>query len=196
MDDAPLNCLRKREYVEQILSFFLNDFPADEMEGLPLVIDCRGHLRTLGLTETPLYIAGQSWDLEVFSDHLEWFVDTKLVRNLNLIENEVTGLHYMDNKSFTSELDKYISAKTVNGELKLRRRNTGTLTDTWLQAVFSRLLTSNIRNLQFEIRGIPLFLIKITSSTLWVTHPRHYYFIHKSDLRRHLWSYRFQSLQE
>lgn len=156
MDDAPLNCLRKREYVEQILSFFLNDFPADEMEGLPLVIDCRGHLRTLGLTETPLYIAGQSWDLEVFSDHLEWFVDTKLVRNLNLIENEVTGLHYMDNKSFTSELDKYISSKTVNGELKLRRRNTGTLTDTWLQAVFSRLLASNIRNLQFEIRGIPL----------------------------------------
>jgi sacsin len=156
IETAPRACLRKREYIKQILRFCLSDSPKKGIYGLPLVIDYRGHIRTAGLTKSPLYLMGQPWDLEVFSDHPEWFVDPSLLENLNQAETKYVGLPSMDSKCFVSELSKYIAEKAENGEPKMSTGTAGTLTDAWLQAVFSRLLESDLDKLKNEIIEIPL----------------------------------------
>ena len=153
---APRACLQKREYVVQIFRFCLSDSPEDGIRGLPLIIDCRGHLRTVGLTDTPLYLAGLEWDLDIFPDHPEWFVDPDLVRSLDLAAVEEANLLDMDSECFMRELAKYVFAQAEDGALKLSTAAVGPLTDAWLQAVFNRLLDSDLKALGSDLSKIPL----------------------------------------
>ena len=73
LEEAPRPCLQKREYVIPISRFCLSDDPGEEISGLPLVIDHRGHLRTVGVTK--LFLSKSKWDLHVFCDNPDWFVD-------------------------------------------------------------------------------------------------------------------------
>ncbi|WP_404357088.1 DUF3883 domain-containing protein [Methylotuvimicrobium sp. KM1] len=159
--DTPLNlapraCLQKREYIEQIFRFCLKDQPGETIAGLPLVIDCRGHLRTVGFTELPLYLANTSLDLEVFWDHQEWFVDMEFANYVGLSASDGINVLDMNDECFVRELEKYVSTHSKNGQLKMIRSSAGTLTDSWLRAVFKRLLDSELRGLKDEIKSIPL----------------------------------------
>jgi sacsin len=153
---APRACLRKRDYIIKIFSFCLRDDPEDGLRGLPLVIDCRGHLRTVGLTENPLYISETSWDMDVFWDRPEWFVDPDFAQEVKLPAMEHSSLLNMDSENFVRELAGYVSAQTRDGGLKLNRARVGALTDVWLRAVFSRLLESNLDKLESDLNNIPL----------------------------------------
>lgn len=148
-------CLRKRSHVEQILSFCLSDNPENnEVCGLPLVIDTRGYLRTLGKTESPLYLAEYRRDIEVFMDYPDWFVEWEFAYELKLSEMEDIGLLKMDSTRFQQELAKYVSGQEINSEIKMSAAKTGPFTDRWLQAAFDRLLNSDLD--ESIITGIPL----------------------------------------
>jgi sacsin len=156
---APRGCLRKRDYIEQIFRFCLSDHPEDDITGLPLAIDCRGHLRTVGFTDSPLYLVEKSWDLEVFWDRQNWFVDFDLVNNVELSAAKGAKLFDMDSERFVSELAAYVSAQNANNaneDLRMREGAFGFLTDTWLRAVFKRLLKSDLSKLKNEVNEIPL----------------------------------------
>ena len=149
-------CLRKREYVALIFRFCLSDNPKDGLCGLPLVIDCRGHLRTVGLTEDPLFIEGTSKDRDVFWDRPERFVDPEFAQVVKLAAMEEARLLVMDSEIFVRELADYVSAQVRDGGLKLNRARVGALTDGWLCTVFSRLLESNLDKLESALNRIPL----------------------------------------
>ena len=156
IDHAPHTYLQKREFIEQILRFCLSDSPKDDIRGLPLLIDCASHIRTVGVTELPLYLMDYSRDLEVFAEYPEWFVDTNFAKELNLVEIPTAGLVRMDGTRFVKELSKYVSAKNKNKKLKMSTDISGVFTDKWLQAVFNRLLGVNLNNLKDDICKIPL----------------------------------------
>jgi sacsin len=153
---APRACLRKRDYIEQIFRFCLSDYPENDISGLPLAIDSRGHLRTLGFTVSPLYLAGKSWDLEVFWDRQNWFVDFDFANNVGLSEAKGAKLFDMDSERFVSELAAYVSAQNANEDLRMKEGAFGSLTDTWLRAVFKRLIESDLSKLKSEVNKIPL----------------------------------------
>jgi len=153
---APRACLRRREHVTKIVRFCLSDDPNDGIRGLPMVIDCRGHLRTVGLTDDPLYIAGMSLDQDVFRDHPEWFVDPAFAREVELPATGEARLLHMDSEWFVRGLADYVSAQVGDGEPKLNRARAGALTDAWLRAVFSRLLESDLNGLGSNLNEIPL----------------------------------------
>lgn len=154
--DAPRACLRKRELVTQIFRFCLSDDPEGGIRGLPLVIDCRGHLRTAGLTDNLLYISGMSWDLDIFWDHPEWFVDLDFAREFVIPATEEARLLEMNAERFVHELADYVSAQVEDGPPKLNTGRVGAFTDTWLRSVFNRLLESNMDGLGSAINEIPL----------------------------------------
>jgi len=153
---APRACLQKREYVEKIFRFCLKDLPGEKITGLPLLIDCRGHLRTVGFTELPLYLANTSLDLEIFWDCPDWFVDMEFANAVDLSATDGAKLLDMDDECFVKELGKYVSKNSQNGQLKMKRNSAETLTDSWLSNVFKRLLDSELGWLKDEIKSIPL----------------------------------------
>jgi sacsin len=154
--NAPRACLRKREHVRQIVRFCLSDDPKNGIHGLPLVIDCRGHLRTAGLTDRPLYISEISHDLDVFWDHPEWFVDPDYAQEGGFLNAGDVGLADMDSDVFVRELADYVTALVGEGEPKLNRSGAGALTDAWLKAVFYRLLESDRDGFGSDLNEIPL----------------------------------------
>jgi sacsin len=155
---APRVCLRKYEYIEQILRFCLSDksILVNEIIGLPLIVDYGDHIRTLGLTEYPLYRKEHQMDLEVFYENPEWFV--KLDPNLNLDDQQQNKLklYNMNDKTFVKVLLEFVCKKGDVHELKMRTGTNGIFTDEWLQAVFRRLLDSNLDKINSEIESIPL----------------------------------------
>lgn len=156
LDSAPRECLRNRDFVMQIFTFCLSDSPGEGIRGLPLAIDCRGHLRTVGLTESPLYLAGHSCDHDVFFDNPEWFLDPEMARDLTLVETEKAGILEMNSERFVHELAKYVSAKVENNVVRMSGASAGILTNAWLHAVFSRLLGSDLDGLESDTQEIPL----------------------------------------
>ncbi len=156
IEAAPRACLQNREYIEKLFSFCLSDSPEEELWGLPLIIDCRGHIRTLGLTDSPLYLMEHQCDREIFWDHPEWFVDPELAKKLNLVETEYAGLLDMDSQRFVRTLCEYVAEQDQDEEIKMSNRTAGTLTDAWLQAVFRRLLESDLDNVDDNLKEIPL----------------------------------------
>ncbi len=153
---APRACLQKRENVEKIFRFCLKDQPGEKITGLPLVIDCRGHLRTIGFTELPLYLAKNSLDLEIFWDCQDWFVDMEFANAVDLSATDDAKLLDMDDECFVQELGKYVSKNSQNGQTNLKRSSVGTLSDSWLRTVFKRLLDSELGWLKDELKSIPL----------------------------------------
>lgn len=148
IDHAPHTYLQKREFIEQILRFCLSDSSKNEIRGLPLLIDCTNHIRTVGLAESPLYLVDSQRDLEIFAEYPEWFVDPKFARELDLIEIPAAGLLRMDGTKFVKELSEYVSEKNKTKSLKMSTDISGVLTDKWLQEVFTRLLGINLNNLK------------------------------------------------
>jgi sacsin len=153
---APRACLQKKDNIELILSFCLKDRPEEYIVGLPLVIDCRGYLRTVGFTDSPLYLVQSEWDIEIFWDRQDWFVDLNFAKELGLFETKGPGLLAMDSDCFVRELANYVSGLFTDEELKMRRGKVGALTDKWLCSVFKRLLKSDISSLKSEVNKIPL----------------------------------------
>lgn len=153
---APRSCLRKWEHVIKILRFCLSDAPGDELCGLPLVIDTRGNLRTIGLTEEPLYISEKSWDMDVFGDCQGWFVDPAFAKDGGLSAIDEARLFDMDSECFVRKLADYVSTQVGNGKPKFNKGGSGALTDAWLRSVFSRLLESDLDKLMSDLNEIPL----------------------------------------
>jgi sacsin len=153
---APRACLRKREHVIQIACFCLSDDSEFSIRGLPLVIDCREHLRTAGFTDKPLYISRTSSDLDVFWDRPEWFVDPDFARDVDFPMADKTCLLDMDSVSFVRELAAYVSEQVGEDRPKINKARGGALTDAWLRAVFYRLLESNLEGLGSNLNEIPL----------------------------------------
>ncbi|OVE69035.1 hypothetical protein CCS79_08905 [Clostridium diolis] len=158
IDAAPRACLRKHEYIKQIFSFCLSNrpIPLKEILGLPLLVDYRGHLRTLGLTKYPLYQVGHKMDIKVFGDHPEWFINLEPCLNLTLQNQENLKLYYMNSKLFVQVLSKFVNEYGNNFGFKINTGIDGIFTDEWLQAVFTRLLDSDLNTLKDEIKKIPL----------------------------------------
>jgi sacsin len=153
---APRECLRKREYIEQILRFCLSDAPVIGVHGLPLINDCRGHLRTLGLTKYPLYMTEYQKDMEVFCNHPELFVDAGICLILNFKEQKDLLLYNMNSAHFIQMLSNYVNAYGKDIGLKMRTGVDGVFTDEWLQAVFKRLLDYDLNKFKDDIKKIPL----------------------------------------
>ncbi|MHC8440809.1 MAG: protein NO VEIN domain-containing protein [Candidatus Eutrophobiaceae bacterium] len=153
---APRACLRALDYVRDICRFCLSDNPGKDFRKLPLIIDTQDHLRTVGLTENPLYIAKSRWDIDVFLDHPEWFVDQNFARDLELSQNIDANLLEMDSGAFVTHLAEYITGKTDDGDPAFSKAKNGLFTDSWLKSVFNRLLKSNLGSLEDELYCIPL----------------------------------------
>jgi sacsin len=153
---APRGCLRSRDYVVQLLRFCLKDDPEEGIRGLPLAIDCRGYLRTIGLTDAPLYLSQHALDFDVFAEHPNWFVDPGVVVDVGLTEAEEANLLTMDADRFMHELGGYVAAVTGDDTPKLSRARSGPLTDGWLRSVFGRLLASDLDGLASDLDEIPL----------------------------------------
>ena len=153
---APRACLRSRDHVVQLLRFCLSDGPEEDICGLPLAIDCREHLRTIGLTSSPLYLTQNELDFDVFGEHPDWFVDPLLAADAKLTEVTDTNLLTMDAESFVGKLAEYVASITEDDTPQLSRAKSGPLTDEWLRSVFSRLLDSDLNGLHCELNEIPL----------------------------------------
>jgi sacsin len=152
--DAPKAYLQKQDYVYLLLDFCLSDNPKSDVNGLPLVIDCCERLRTLGLTNKPLYLKGSPlFDGEVFKDHPDWFVEPICTSKLFSFASERLRLLNMTSKNFIDELAEYVSSKTENETPKLNKNG---LSENWLNAVFSRLLESDLSTLINKLDNIPL----------------------------------------
>lgn len=156
IDAAPRACLRKRDYVVQILRFCIRDSLIRDIYGLPLIIDCCGHLRTLGLTEYPLFMAEHQKDIEVFCDNPEWFIDPEICSILNFKERKELLLYCMNSEHFVKVLSKYINEYGENLGIKMRIGIDGVLSENWIQAVFCRLIDSDLNRLTEDIKKIPL----------------------------------------
>jgi sacsin len=153
---AHRHCLRSRDHVVQLLRFCLSDDPEEDIRGLPLAIDFREHLRTIGLTSSPLYLAHSELDFDVFAEHPDWFVDPCLVADVGLKDAPDTNLLAMDAERFVDELGAYVAAITEDDSPQLGRAKSGPLTDEWLRSVFSRLLDSDLSGLKSDLNEIPL----------------------------------------
>lgn len=156
IDAAPRLSLRKRDNIIQILRFCLSEASEDELCGLPLVIDGSGNLRTLGLTEEPLYIAEKRWDMDVFWDCQKCFVHPNFVRDVGLSAIDEVNLFSMNSTRFIRKLTDYIATQVDDGKPQFNKSGYGTFTDAWLKSVFSRLLESNLEALTSDLNEIPL----------------------------------------
>lgn len=157
LQDAPRVCLRTREVIIQMLTFCISDGPIRALTGLPLFVDCRGYLRTLGLTEKELFIAGNSFDHEVFIHNPDWFIEPELVVEAQLDKVRDVALRTMDSKWFLQKLHGYVSALGDVNCLTLNSGYSGLLSDAWLQSVFNRLLATDTAGQNVEIlRQTPL----------------------------------------
>lgn len=154
--NAPRTCLQKRKYIGQIFRFCLSDNPGKDIKGLPLAIDFQNNLRTIGETETPLFLSMHDLDTEVFPDHPDWFVDPEFVKNMGLVESEDAELIQMDALQFVNVLKEYVSNQEDQGKTRLSKSRSGPLSDIWIQKVFTRLLDSEINKLRSTIEEIPL----------------------------------------
>ncbi len=139
--DAPKAYLRKQDHVLQLLDFCLSDSPKNDISGLPLLIDCHGHLRTLGLTSKPLYLKESLFDGDVFGEHPDWFLEPICANKLFKFTGERLRLRNMTSKYFIDELAEYVSSKTENEKAQLNKNG---LSESWLKSVFSRLLDNDI----------------------------------------------------
>lgn len=159
-DDAPFRVLNTKEKVEIIFRFVAAyTTSGKELNKLPILIDSRGHLRTIGFAK--LYLLSENedeLDRSVFIDYDEFLISkftAELVFTYINLTHSLACITIISNYNYVKILYQYLQTTSHFGNEVIS--DLGLYSKNWIECVFKRLdETSDLADFDFLAKNLKI----------------------------------------
>ena len=114
LSQAPKPCLRKRDWIINLLHYCLQDKDYKDLKGLPLAILADGTLQAFGYNAPGFIYLADKKEREIFVNQLEWFLHPDLQKEFSDI-NEIPDINLL--KMNPAEVVKRLGVITGKGQI-------------------------------------------------------------------------------
>jgi sacsin len=140
--DIPLEhssrpCLRRRDWVEEMLRFCLEDGTDTSLQGLPLALLCDGKLHTFGHSKAGLIFSASVEQRHIFAECSHWFIDPDFEKSVGIKEQPKARFSYMTAAAVISNLAAILGKESSGAVIDWEPEGGDTPNAEWLTAAFS-----------------------------------------------------------
>ena len=115
LSEAPKPCLRKRDWIINLLRYCLQDKDYKDLKGVPLAILADGTLQAFDYNAPGFIYLADKKEREIFVNQLQWFLHPDLQKEFSDINKEIPEINLL--KMNPAEVVKRLSEITGKGQI-------------------------------------------------------------------------------